>query len=209
MYDPQVYGIYFFGLDVVGHSFMRYHNPDEFGDVSEAELRKYGRVVDAYYNHLDAILGEHLQSMRPNEILVVMSGHGIEPLPMARRIVESMKGNPHRSGYHDQGPDGLVLFYGPGIATGAKIQGASVVDITPTLLYLMGLPLGQDMDGELLTGVLEESLVRSQPVAFISSYRNFLIEPRSGEVLYEFPSPLDLLPGVLDEREKVVWRGVC
>ena len=201
MYDPQVYGIYFFGLDVVGHSFMRYHSPDEFGDVSEAELRKYGRVVDAYYNQLDAILGEHLQSMRPNEILVVMSGHGIEPLPLARRIVEWVKGNPHRSGYHDQGPDGLVLFYGPGIAIGAKIQGASVVDITPTLLYLMGLPLGQDMDGELLTGVLEESLVRSQPVAFISSYRNFLIEPRSGAVPYEFPSPLDLLPGVLDEGE--------
>jgi arylsulfatase A-like enzyme len=180
---------------------MRYHSPDEFGDVSEAEVRKYGRVVDAYYNQLDAILGEHLQSMRPNEILVVMSGHGIEPLPLARRIVEWVKGNPHQSGYHDQGPDGLVLFYGPGIATGAKIQGASVVDITPTLLYLMGLPLGQDMDGKLLTGVLEESLVRSQPVAFISSYRNFLIEPRSGEVPYEFPSPLDLLPGVLDEGE--------
>ena len=40
-----------------------------------------------------------------------------------------------------------------------------------------------------------------QPVAFISSYHNFLIEPRTGEVPYEFPSPLDLLPGVLDEGE--------
>jgi predicted AlkP superfamily phosphohydrolase/phosphomutase len=201
MYDPQVYGIYFFGLDVVSHTFMRYHSPDEFGDVSDAELRKYGRVVDAYYSQLDTILGEHLQSMRPNEILVVMSGHGIEPLPLARRIVESFKGNPHRSGYHDRGPDGLVLFYGSGIEPGAKIQGASVVDITPTLLYLMGLPLGQDMDGRLITDVLEESLVRSQPVAFISSYHNFLIEPRTEGLSYEFPSPLDLLPGVLDESE--------
>ncbi len=200
-YDPQVYGIYFFGLDVVGHTFMRYHNPDAFGDVSPAELRKYGRVVNAYYNQLDTIVGEHLQSMLPNEILVVLSGHGIEPLSVTRRIIETFKGNTHLSGYHQQGPDGMVLFYGRGIEPGAKIQGASVVDITPTLLYLMGLPLGQDMDGRLLTDILEESLVRSQPVAFISSYHNFLIEPRTEEVTFEGPSPLDLLPGTLDEME--------
>ena len=201
MYEPQVYGIYFFGLDVVGHTFMRYHSPNDFGDVSAAELRKYGRVVNAYYNRLDTLVGEHLQSMRPNEILVVLSGHGIEPLPFARRMVESFKGNTHLSGYHQQGPDGLALFYGQGIEAGAKIQGASVVDITPTLLYLLGLPLGQDMDGRLLTDVLEDSLVRNQPVAFISSYHNFLIEPRTEGVSYEFPSPLDLLPGILDEME--------
>ncbi len=200
-YDPQVYGIYFFGLDVVGHTFMRYHDPAAFGDVSDAELRKYSRVVNAYYNQLDTVLGEYLQSMRPNEILVVLSGHGIEPLPLAKRIVESFKGNSHLSGYHQQGPDGMVLFYGQGIEPGVTIQGGSVVDITPTLLYLLGLPLGQDMDGRLLTDVLEESLVLSQPVAFISSYHNFLIEPRTDGASFELPSPLDLLPGTLDEME--------
>ena len=200
-YDPQVYGIYFFGLDVVGHTFMRYHDPGAFGDVSPAELRKYGRVINAYYNQLDGIVGEHLQSMRPNEILVVLSGHSIEPLPLAKRIVESFKGNAHLSGYHEQGPDGMVLFYGDGIEPGVTIQGGSVVDITPTLLYLMGLPLGQDMDGRLLTDVLEESLTRNQPVAFISSYRNFLIEPRTDGTALELSSPLDLLPGTLDEME--------
>ena len=95
----------------------------------------------------------------------------------------------------------MVLFYGQGIEAGVTIQGGSVVDITPTLLYLLGLPLGQDMDGRLLTDVLEESLVRSQPVAFISSYHNFLIEPRTDGASFELPSPLDLLPGTLDEME--------
>jgi predicted AlkP superfamily phosphohydrolase/phosphomutase len=200
-YDPQVYGIYFFGLDVVGHAFMRYHDPGAFGDVSPAELRKYGRVINAYYNLLDSIVGEHLQSMRPNEILVVLSGHGMEPLPLAQRIVESFKGNTNLSGYHQQGPDGMVLFYGDGIEPGVTIQGSSVVDITPTLLYLMGLPIGQDMDGRLLSDVLEESLIRNQPAAFISSYRNFLIEPRTDGTTFELSSPLDLLPGTLGEME--------
>jgi hypothetical protein len=150
---------------------------------------------------MDAILGVFLQSKHPEEILVVLSGHGMEPLPVTRRIVETFKGNRDLFGYHDHGPDGLVLFYGSGIARGAKIQGASVVDITPTLLYLMGLPLGQDMDGTLLAGVLEESLSRNQPATFISSYRNFLIEPRKEEPSYDAPSPLDSLPEMQDARD--------
>ena len=118
----------------------------------------------------------------------------MKPLPVTSRIVETFKGGTYLTGYHDDGPDGLALFYGPGIAQGAKFQGASVVDITPTLLYLMGLPLGQDMEGTLLANVLEESLSRTQPVTFISSYRNFLIEPRKEEDAFEVPSPLDALP---------------
>ena len=57
------------------------------------------------------------------------------------------------------------------------------------------------MDGTLLADVLEESLSRIQPATFISSYRNFLIEPRKEEPPYDTPSPLDALPDVLDERE--------
>jgi arylsulfatase A-like enzyme len=200
-HDPQVYGVYFFGLDRAGHTFYRYHRPDSFGDVSDPELKKYGRVIEAYYGHLDAILGEYLQSLGPEEILVVLSGHGMEPLPVTRRVVETFKGGSSLSGYHDDGPDGLALFYGPGIARGTKFQGGSVVDITPTLLYLMGLPLGQDMEGTLLADVLEESLSRNQPVTFISSYRDFLIEPRKEEGVFDLPSPLDTLPDILDSRE--------
>ncbi len=195
---PHVYAIYFFGLDNLGHTFFRYHRPDSFGDVSERELKKYGRAIDAYYSHLDTILGEYLQSLQPEETLVVVSGHGMEPLSVPRRVVEALKGSSHLSGYHKGAPDGLALFYGPGIGQGVKLQGASVVDITPTLLYLMGLPIGQDMEGNLLAGILEESLSRTQPVTFISSYHNFLIEPRREEESFERPSPLDALPQALE-----------
>lgn len=117
---------------------------------------------------------------------------------MPRRIIEFFKGGPNLSGYHDAGPDGLALFFGPGIARGAKFQGASVVDITPTLLYLMGLPLGQDMDGNLISDILEESLSRSQPVTYISSYQNFLLQPRREE---ELPSTPETIPKSLYSRE--------
>jgi predicted AlkP superfamily phosphohydrolase/phosphomutase len=192
--NPDVFAIYYFGLDGIGHYFTRFDQPERFGDVSDAEIRKYGRVVESYYRYLDTLLGEYLSRRSPDETIVVVSGHGMDPLPLTRRIIEPFKGNRFLSGYHESSPDGLLILQGPGIAPGVKIQGASVLDLTPTLLYLMGLPLGQDMDGTLLTDVLEQELMRSQPVTFISSYHNFLVEPRRPRDIAEEGSPLDALP---------------
>jgi predicted AlkP superfamily phosphohydrolase/phosphomutase len=199
-FQPKVFATYYFGLDVIGHYFTRFHQPERFGDVSDAEIRRYGRVVESYYRHLDTIVGDYMQKREPNETLVVLSGHGMEALSLARRIVAPFEGNSHLSGIHENAPDGLLILNGPGIASGKRITGASVVDITPTLLYLMGLPLGRDMDGSLLTEVLEEELMEGQPVTFISSYRNFLIESRSEDWLVE-GSPLDALPRLLESSE--------
>jgi predicted AlkP superfamily phosphohydrolase/phosphomutase len=197
-YDPDVFAVYLFGLDAIGHYFTRYQQPESFGDVSDGEIRKYGRVVEAYYRYLDAIVGEYMQRRAENETIVVLSGHGMEALSLPRRIVEPFTGNPYLSGFHENAPDGLLILNGAGIAPGIKIQGASVVDITPTLLYLIGLPLGRDMDGTLLTDVLAEDLAHNQPVTFISSYRNFLIEPfRSDELMLD-GSPLDALPEIVE-----------
>jgi hypothetical protein len=197
--DPQVFATYYFGLDVVGHYFTRFHEPSRFGDVSDAELRRYGRVVEAYYRHLDAILGAYMQKRAANETLVVLSGHGMTPLSLGRRILAPLQGSPFLSGIHEDAPDGLLILEGPGIAPGRKLDGASVVDVTPTLLYLMGLPLGRDMDGSLLTDCLDDDLKKVQPVTFISSYRDFLIESRPDGLSAE--SPLDALPALLESVE--------
>jgi len=41
-----------------------------------------------------------------------------------------------------------VFARGPGIAPGSDSGTPSVNDVTPTILAWMGLPLGEDMDGE-------------------------------------------------------------
>jgi predicted AlkP superfamily phosphohydrolase/phosphomutase len=197
-YHPQVFAVYLFGLDTIGHYFTRYQQPESFGDVSDGEIRKYGRVVEAYYRHLDSIVGEYVQRREENETIVILSGHGMEAPSLARRVIEPFTGNPHLSGFHENAPDGLLILNGAGIAPGVKIQGASVVDITPTLLYLIGLPLGQDMDGTLLTEALAEDLAHNQPVTFISSYKNFLIEPFHSDAPPREGSPLDALPEIVE-----------
>jgi hypothetical protein len=38
-------------------------------------------------------------------------------------------------------------MHGPGVRKGVPLQGASLLDVTPTILSLFGLPTGKDMDG--------------------------------------------------------------
>ena len=45
------------GLDAMGHYFLRYANPSAFGDVSEDEQRRYGRVLSEYYGLIDTVIG--------------------------------------------------------------------------------------------------------------------------------------------------------
>jgi predicted AlkP superfamily phosphohydrolase/phosphomutase len=56
--------------------------------------------------------------------------------------------HPTLTGTH--APDGVLIVRGPGIKAGAVIAGAQIVDLTPTVLYLFGVPLTEDMDGKVL-----------------------------------------------------------
>ena len=50
------------------------------------------------------------------------------------------------------------------------LQRAKVADVTPTLLYLAGLPVAQDMDGAVLVDALDPAFVEQTPIRFIPSY---------------------------------------
>ena len=50
---------------------------------------------------------------------------------------------------------GTVVLSGDNVKKGGTIAGASVIDITPTLLHWAGLPVGMDMDGKVLMEVFE------------------------------------------------------
>jgi arylsulfatase A-like enzyme len=72
------------------------------------------------------------------------------------------------SGVHH--PDGITVLTGPGVRVGARIDPTSVLDVTPTLLALSGMPVGRDMDGRALTeAMLPEFLVQT-PIHYIESH---------------------------------------
>jgi Type I phosphodiesterase / nucleotide pyrophosphatase len=157
------------GLDAVGHYFLRYANPVPFGDVSEEERRRFGRVLNEYYGFVDTIVGNAIALIGPDDLLLVVSGFGMEPLGPGKRLLELVAGNPEVSGSHEQAPDGFLMAYGTAVQAG-RPQRASVLDLTPTILYYLGLPVGRDMDGFARTDIFRGSFTSSRPITFIPTY---------------------------------------
>ncbi len=66
-----------------------------------------------------------------------------------------------RTGGHDL--DGIFVASGPGIKQGAKIDGAALTDIAPTVLYLTGVPIPETMDGQVLELFSDQRLKTAPP----------------------------------------------
>ncbi len=158
------------GLNTVEAYFYRYSFPDLFGTGGQEEMNKFGPVLERYYMFYDQIVGKYLAGLKEDELLVVYSPHGIEPLPSWKRIIEWSLGNPDVSAYHENAPDGVFFFYGKGILRGSNIEGMKLVDIAPTLLYYEGLAVPLDMDGVVMSSVFSREFKSENPIFPISSY---------------------------------------
>jgi hypothetical protein len=68
------------------------------------------------------------------------------------------------------------------------LAGASILDVAPTLLYLLGLPVARDMQGRVLTEMLEPGYAREHPLTFIPSYEGLAVTPAvPGAPAFELP----------------------
>jgi predicted AlkP superfamily phosphohydrolase/phosphomutase/Flp pilus assembly protein TadD len=152
---PDLLAVYFEWVDAVSHLFMLYA-PPKMPDISDEDFRKYGNAIEQTYIVQDRILGEFIDEMDDDTILMVISDHGF------KSGASRLKNRPeiwagHAAKWHRL--DGIVAFYGPGVKKGHKLEGASVMDVTPTVLAVQGLPRAADMPGRVLEDAFEPALV--------------------------------------------------
>ena len=166
---PRFVAVRFPGIDAVGHRFLRYADPSAFGDVTAAESQRFGRVLQQYYGFLDTLVGRALERLGPNDLLLVVSGFGMEPMSPGKRVLEIIAGDPLISGTHEPAPDGFILAYGTSVEPGRPPR-ASLVDLAPTILYFLGLPVGRDMDGFARIDLFKAAFTSDKPVTYIPSY---------------------------------------
>lgn len=62
------------------------------------------------------------------------------------------------TGHHSL--DGMILLAGPDVRAGSGIDGASIMDIAPTVLAMLGQPVPDWMDGKVLTECLSEKFLK-------------------------------------------------
>jgi predicted AlkP superfamily phosphohydrolase/phosphomutase len=64
----------------------------------------------------------------------------------------------------DHRMDGVLIATGPAFHPGATLPGdADLLDIAPTVLHLLGVPVPADMDGRILAEILDPALVPTAP----------------------------------------------
>lgn len=71
------------------------------------------------------------------------------------------------SGAHE--PEGIFIAApgeAGGIRQGSDIEGARIIDVAPTLLYMLGAPVPRDMDGRLLDGIFTREYLDAHPVVY-------------------------------------------
>lgn len=72
---------------------------------------------------------------------------------------------PSRGGTHRM--EGILMMKGTNVNPQASLGDICITDIAPTLHYLLGLPVPDDMDGHVLTGAFNADYVASHPVETI------------------------------------------
>jgi len=167
---PRLTAVRYEGLDIVGHYYLRYTQPRTFRDLPEEERRRFSQAIDRYYTYIDGEVAAALAAVGPGDLLVIVSGFGMQSLNPVKQAIGRLLGDPDFSGTHERAPDGFLMAFGSAVEPGRRTRG-SIVDVAPTLLYFLGLPAARDMDGFARADLFTRGFTADRPIVFIPSYR--------------------------------------
>ncbi len=140
--------VYSHGIGYFCEEFMPYR-PARLAGIGEEDGAIFGGVVDAVYRFHDAMLG----AMAGNR------GTGCDDCARLRLGIRVRPPARDMTGFSDptfwRNERGMVVVAGPGIREDHWTGGATILDVAPTVLALLGLPVGEDMDGRVPAAAFE------------------------------------------------------
>lgn len=142
--------LYLRGPDPIQHYAWDTVEPERYGRPP-AELARDRGVVQGVYRYVDTFLAEVVAACGPDTTLIVLSDHGAEPAADARDPDRT-----ERPGAHTRNAKGVLFLYGPSVTAGVKLSPAGPLDIAPTVAWLLGLPVADDLPGRLITEAFDE-----------------------------------------------------
>ncbi|MDX2362593.1 MAG: alkaline phosphatase family protein [Crocinitomicaceae bacterium] len=143
--------VYHDAIDHFSHLAMKFHPPYR-NFLKEEDYESYKGIVEAGYRFHDMMLERTLELIDDDTTVVLVSDHGFHSDHLRPIVIPKEPSGPA----YEHSPYGIFVARGPGIRKGGVISGASVIDVTPTLLTLLGLPVGNDMEGKVLTACFDE-----------------------------------------------------
>jgi len=144
--------VYYNGIDHFCHGFMHFH-PPQLPGIPDEKFQIYQDVVNGAYRFHDMMLETLLQLAGPDATVILCSDHGFHSDHLRPLGIPNEPAGPaiqHR-------PFGVFCMKGEHIKQDERIYGATLLDVTPTVLTLYGLPVGEDMDGRVLVQAFEQT----------------------------------------------------
>ena len=152
------FAVYYDAIDHFCHGFMKYHPPRQSW-IGERDFELYHNVVSKAYQFHDQMLGTLLKKAGGDTTVILMSDHGFHPDHLRPAAIPDIPAGPaieHRD-------FGILAISGPGIRKDELLHGPSVLDVAPTILTLYGLPVGEDMDGKVLSQAFDRATGGDRP----------------------------------------------
>lgn len=189
--QPEFFAVYVRGLDKCCHAFWGPMDPSvPFIIITDEGVGTFKDVIPRYYERIDAMIGELVAALEDDTTILVCSDHGFRgPYVASDGSV--------KCGYWMHRPVGVFIAAGPGIEASSEVREGSVFDIAPTVLALLGEPVGRDMDGLVMRDVVDADFLDEHPVRYVDTHE------RGGA--HEEPEPGS---SALDERIREELRAL-
>lgn len=166
--------VYHDAIDHFCHAFMKFH-PPKMDNLDEEEFELFKDVVVGAYIFHDMMLERLLGMIDEDTTLMIVSDHGFHSDHLRPKHIPQVPSGPAV----EHAPFGIFVAKGPGIKKGERIYGASILDVTPTLLSLFDLPVGKNMHGKPLVDIFDHP----REVKFIESWEK--VDKFGGDLVIE------------------------
>ena len=129
-----------------------------------------GRMVDKVYKREELYHGDHVH--KASDLIIKWQDYEyksrinleVDDKVSASQIMIDPATDSKVSSIHRM--NGIFMAFGKDVKQGVEIKGARIIDLAPTMLYFLGEPVPDSMDGEVLTRAFEESIFDQTPIRY-------------------------------------------
>ena len=158
--DTDLCAVYLPGLDIAQYNLL---GSSGGAGLPASALAARLESLERYYLYLDAAIAPFVDGEGPGHLVALLA-------------------DPGRAAARGQGL--LALAGGPAVA-GVRLAGSGA-DVVPTLLYLLGAPVSQELPGTVQLRLVDQGFRSRHPVARVPAYAPRIVAPRPPAA-----SPLD------------------
>lgn len=161
--QPDLMLVYLELPDRVGHQFWSHYEPEAVlagaEEMDAGRVARLGGLVPGSYVVVDRMIGELLSELDPDTNVLLVSDHGMRSNNRSGYLPDDPI-NIGPTGVHEK--PGVLIAAGPAIAAGAKVR-ASLFDVAPTVMALLGLAPSRQFRGQAVPGLIRPEHLAAHP----------------------------------------------